>query len=236
MLAQYRVAVIDIGRRTSGTGTRRIEVGTGPPGEKQRGKQVEACDDKGALCPLGPVARRKGRPHAGRYRSRPSPQFSFRCLHARCAALAGGAHPLAGTRICELFGRELKGQRLPELWFESERAEITRLIGAVTGGMHGLVASLTGETSQGRELDLEMLLLPVRPNASSQCGAIGSFAASALPSWFGQDAITALSTRTIRMIEHGARPQIPFGRLSAPVESLRAARQHLVLIPGGRSA
>ena len=83
--------------RTSATGRRRIEAGTGPPGEKQRGKQGEACHDKGALCPLGPVARRTGRPHAGRYRSRPSPQFSFRCLHARCAALAGRAHTARGN-------------------------------------------------------------------------------------------------------------------------------------------
>jgi hypothetical protein len=118
---------------------------------------------------------------------------------------------LAGTRICELFGRELKGQRFPELWFESERAEVCRLLGAVTGGMHGLVASLTGETSQGREIDLEVLLLPVRPNASSQCGAIGSFATLALPTWFGVDAITALSTKTIRIIEQGARARTPFG-------------------------
>ncbi len=144
---------------------------------------------------------------------------------------------LAGTRICELFGHELKGQTLPELWYESERPEITRLIGAVTGGMHGLVASITGETSQGRELDLEMLLLPVRPNASSQCGAIGSFAAHALPSWFGRDAIMALSTRTIRMIEQQrTRQQIPFGRLATAAQSLRAARQHLVVITGGKSA
>jgi len=143
---------------------------------------------------------------------------------------------LAGTRICELFGHELKGQRLPELWFESERDEVCRLLGAVTGGMHGLVASLSGETSQGRELDIEMLLLPVRPNASSQCGAIGSFAASALPPWFGSDAITALSTRTLRMIEHGTRAQMPFGRLPAPLESRREARQHLVVIPGGKRA
>jgi hypothetical protein len=141
---------------------------------------------------------------------------------------------LAGTRICELFGRELKGQRFPELWFESERAEVCRLLGAVTGGMHGLVASLTGETSQGREIDLEVLLLPVRPNASSQCGAIGSFATLALPTWFGVDAITALSTKTIRIIEQGARARTPFGRIPAPLEPRREARQHLVVIPGGK--
>ena len=142
---------------------------------------------------------------------------------------------LAGTRICELFGRELKGQRLAELWFEGEREEVTRLVGAVTGGMHGLVASTTGETSAGRELELEMLLLPVRPNASSPCGAIGSIATQTLPAWFGRDAITALSTRSIRMIEHGARPRASFGRISSSAAPLRT-RQHLIVIPGGRSA
>jgi hypothetical protein len=142
---------------------------------------------------------------------------------------------LAGTRICALFGRELKGQRLPELWFESERAEVARLIGAVTGGMHGLVASLTGATAHGRELNAELLLLPVRPNASSQCGAIGSFAAASLPARFGVDAVTSLSTRTIRMIEHGTRPHAPFGRLSPPPEPRRMMRKHLVVLQGGKS-
>jgi hypothetical protein len=142
---------------------------------------------------------------------------------------------LAGTRVCALFGHELKGQRLPELWFESERAEISRLIGAVTGGMHGLVASLTGETAQGRELDLEMLLLPVRPNATSQCGAIGSFAALNLPPWFGVDALTSLSTRSIRMIERRARAQSTFGRLPPPPAPRRQASEHLTVLPGGKS-
>ncbi|MBV9751715.1 MAG: PAS domain-containing protein [Hyphomicrobiales bacterium] len=142
---------------------------------------------------------------------------------------------LAGTRICALFGHELKGQRLPELWFESERAEVSRLVGAVTGGMHGLVASLTGETGQGRELDLEMLLLPVRPNASSQCGAIGSFAAVALPPWFGVDAITALSTRTIRMIERRPRAQSSFGRFTPAPEPRSRPGEHLIVLPGGKS-
>src|SRR5580704_15538379 len=114
------------------------------------------------------------------------------------------AHPwqegrirLAGTRICALFGHELKGQRLPDLWLERERSEVPRRVGAVTGGMHGLVASLTGETAEGRELDAELLLLPVRPNAGVQCGAIGSFAAMSLPPWFGFDSKVTVTTKTI---------------------------------------
>ncbi|MFI5012898.1 MAG: PAS domain-containing protein [Hyphomicrobiales bacterium] len=152
------------------------------------------------------------------------------------------AHPwqegrirLAGTRICALFGHELKGQRLPELWLEIERAEVSRLVGAVTGGMHGLVASVTGETVQGRELDAELLLLPVRPNAGAQCGAVGSFAAVALPAWLGVDSITALTTKTIRMIERTARPQTPFGRFPARSEPRVTMREHLIVLPGGRS-
>ncbi|SEE45812.1 hypothetical protein SAMN05519104_6175 [Rhizobiales bacterium GAS188] len=152
------------------------------------------------------------------------------------------AHPwqdgrirLAGTRICALFGHELKGQRLPDLWLERERAEVSRLVGAVTGGMHGLVASLTGETVEGRELDAELLLLPVRPNAGAQCGAIGSFAATALPSWFGIDSVVSLTTKTIRMIERNPRPQAVFGRFSPQIERRGVAREHLVVLPGGRA-
>lgn len=141
---------------------------------------------------------------------------------------------LAGTRVCALFGHELKGQRLPELWFDTERPEVARLIGAVTGGMHGLVASLIGETGGGRDLDLEMLLLPVRPNASSPCGAIGSFAALALPPWFGVDAITSLSTRTIRMIARRSRSPSGFGRFTAAPEPQAQRGEHLIVLPGGK--
>ena len=152
------------------------------------------------------------------------------------------AHPwqegrirLAGTRICALFGHELKGQRLPDLWLERERSEIARLVGAVTGAMHGLVASVAGETAQGRDLDAELLLLPVRPSQGAQCGAIGSFAVSALPVWLGIDHIKALTTKTIRMIERGRRQQSAFGRLTPPPPERRiAGREHLVVLPGGR--
>jgi hypothetical protein len=151
------------------------------------------------------------------------------------------AHPwqdgrirLAGTRICALFGHELKGRHLPDLWAESERAEVSRLVGAVTGGMQGLVASVAGETPQGRELDAELLLLPVRPNANGQCGAIGSFTAVALPVWLGVDHISALTTKTLRMMERTPRSEQPFGRLEAPIAVSGAKRDHLIVLPGGR--
>jgi len=143
---------------------------------------------------------------------------------------------LAGTRICALFGHELKGQRLPDLWLELERPEMARLVGAVTGGMHGVVASVKGETAQGRELDAELLLLPVRPSAGAQCGAIGSFAATTLPPWLGLDHIVSLTTKSIRMIERLQRSQVPFGRLPAlPDQGRASAREHLLVLPGGRS-
>jgi hypothetical protein len=141
---------------------------------------------------------------------------------------------LAGTRICALFGRELKGQRLPDLWRHKERTEICRLVGAATGGMHGLVASLKGNTREGRELDAELLLLPVRPHAGGQCGAIGSLAAAALPAWIGLDVVTELATKTIRIIERTAKPEPPFGRLAPPPRLEGVRHRHLTVLPGGR--
>ncbi len=152
------------------------------------------------------------------------------------------AHPwqegrirLAGTRVCALFGYELKGQRLPDLWLERERPEISRLIGAVTGGMQGLVASVTGKTGQGREVDAELLLLPVRPSMGAHCGAIGSFAVASLPAWLGTDRVGGLTTKTIRMIERSTRPDITFGRLPPPPQRRVSGREHLVVLPGGKS-
>ncbi len=39
---------------------------------------------------------------------------------------------LAGTRVCALFGREIKGESFTALWSEDSRGQIDELIAAVT--------------------------------------------------------------------------------------------------------
>src|SRR5215470_6612013 len=68
---------------------------------------------------------------------------------------------LAGTRICALFTREIKGEAFEELWSEASREQVRELVAAVVDEKAGVVAGVHGLTEQGAEIDLELLLLPL---------------------------------------------------------------------------
>ena len=74
-------------------------------------------------------------------------------------------HPfrLAGTRLCALFGRELKGESFIGLWQQSGQTAIRELIAVVMEEKVGMVASVTGATADDMLLpvNLELLLLPL---------------------------------------------------------------------------
>ena len=50
---------------------------------------------------------------------------------------------LAGTRVCALFGREIKGEAFAALWSETSRQSIDDLLAIVTNEATGAVAGLT---------------------------------------------------------------------------------------------
>ncbi len=56
------------------------------------------------------------------------------------------AFRLAGTRVCALFGRELKAEIFIELWQEEDRAAVRDLLAIVAEEMIGVVAGATGRT------------------------------------------------------------------------------------------
>ena len=74
-------------------------------------------------------------------------------------------HPfrIAGTRLCALFGRELKAESFIRLWQRSGQTAIRELIAVVMEEKVGIVASVTGATSDDTlaPVSLEMLLLPL---------------------------------------------------------------------------
>lgn len=68
---------------------------------------------------------------------------------------------LAGTRVCALFGRELKGVAFADLWDEQSRAAVHELINVSTGEVSGAICSATGLTRAGERIEMELLLLPL---------------------------------------------------------------------------
>ncbi len=105
---------------------------------------------------------------------------------------------LAGTRVCALFCREIKGEVFSELWGEESRKSIDELLAIVTHETTGVVAGLTARSEDGAKADLELLLLPLAHAGHARIRAIGVLAPTVMPYWLGAKPVTALTLGTLR--------------------------------------
>ena len=137
---------------------------------------------------------------------------------------------LGGTRLCALFGRELKGQPLHELWPADAQDEMQHFIDIVVDETAGLVVGLVGATADDAQVDLEMILLPLRHGGKTHARVMGAMAPMTVPAWIGVHPVTHLRTVSHRVIRPSGRP-LPAASFS---EGAVETRQRLVLHHGGR--
>ena len=90
----------------------------------------------------------------------------------------GAGHPLrlAGTRVCALFGREIKGEPFLDLWDAPSRSVVEGLVSILTEECTGTVAGVSAEIDAGELIDLELLLLPLDVRRPSFARTIGVLA------------------------------------------------------------
>ncbi|MCX7313888.1 MAG: PAS domain-containing protein [Alphaproteobacteria bacterium] len=113
---------------------------------------------------------------------------------------------LAGTRLCALFGRELKAESFTRLWQRSGQTAIRELIAVVMEEKVGIVASATGSTADETlaPVQLELLLLPLAFQSRGEARVIGAMAPMAAPYWLGAKAVGPLTLGMFRHIGSGA--------------------------------
>ena len=146
---------------------------------------------------------------------------------------ASGGHPfrLAGTRLCALFGRELKGEPFTDLWTAASRTTIRDLLAVAMEESVGTVAGVSARSTAGYGLDLELLLLPLGSRRTSHARAIGVLAPIRSPHWLGTSELGGLILGNRRhvgpAVEAGAVPRF----MAAP----GAGRRGFVVHQGGRS-
>lgn len=104
-------------------------------------------------------------------------------------------HPfrLAGTRVCALAGRELKGEPFIGLWAAASQPTIRDLIAVLADEQVGTVAGVSAQNADGEPVDLELLLLPLSVPRPSLARAIGVLAPLKVPKWLGASPIGALN-------------------------------------------
>lgn len=108
---------------------------------------------------------------------------------------------LAGTRLCALFSRELKGESFTPLWHKSGQTAMRELLHVVMEEKVGVVAGAVGATKDDALLavNLELMLLPLEGDGRSESRVLGAMGPMAAPYWLGAKAIGPL---TLGMFRH----------------------------------
>ncbi len=143
-------------------------------------------------------------------------------------------HPfrLAGTRICALFGCELRNQAFLNLWDEETRAQLAQLLAVVADEATGVVAAAKGQTPEGWAQDLELVLLPLAHRGDTHARMIGSLAPLAAPFWLGTSRLGALTLGGTRHLNPALEAPTA-ARLVAGTQGL-ARRAAFTVHEGGR--
>ena len=139
---------------------------------------------------------------------------------------------IAGTRLCALFGRELKAENFLKLWHRPAQTAIRELIAVVMEEKVGIVASVTGATSDATlaPLTLEMLVLPLAYQSRGEARVLGALTPMAAPYWLGAKAIGPLTLGMFRHVSPAIDEMAP--RFKAAAGRLRHG---LTVYDGGRT-
>lgn len=166
---------------------------------------------------------------------------------------------LAGTKVCALYGREMKGKDFAEFWDRKDREAVATMLSAITSDAAATVMGLTGRSDHGRDLPMEVIMLPLRQRNDGYTRILGSLSAMDDPFWIGIHPIMTQSIASMRLIwpdENPTRlvkgvdappanvPQPPVIRRSESVPSVttgniiaanfRRQVQHLTVYDGGK--
>jgi hypothetical protein len=132
---------------------------------------------------------------------------------------AGHPFRVAGTRVCAMFGRDLKDKSFPALFAAESRAEIEEIVGAVADEKLPAIAGLTSTSSRGTVLHLELLLLPFNSRAHTPISLTGVLA----PFDAVDGALGELTLSSWRYIHPPQEPLVP-----RALRKLRIARGFMV--------
>lgn len=154
-----------------------------------------------------------------------------------CEPHRGHPFRIAGTRVCALFGRELKGRSFLELWSVAHRKDVRTLLAIVADESVGVVASATGAGAADAVLNVELLLLPLRHHGQSDARLLGALAPSEPPPWLGTHPLSSLIVGTHRYVgptvADNARTVVPL-RPTQP-RPIGRLRHGFVVYDGGQA-
>jgi hypothetical protein len=154
---------------------------------------------------------------------------------------------LAGTRVCSIYCRELKGTNFFDLWRADDRSAMSTLAAAVSEDGAAAVVTVAAKTEREQDVMAELILLPLRHSGAAFDRVLGSLAVIDRPYWLGSEPVTGQTITSLRLIWPDEMPPFMRRRTDAPaapplriVPSAGAfqppprRRGHLVVLDGGK--
>jgi hypothetical protein len=150
---------------------------------------------------------------------------------------------LAGTRVCSLYCREIKGTEFLDLWQSDDKGAVATLATAVSTDGAAAVLTVDVRTARGNGTTCELLFLPLRHGGLAYDRILGCFSAADRPYWVGSEPIVRQSIAGLRLI--WPDQPVGFGQreselLLRPVTPAavhrpeRRRRGHLFVVDGGK--
>ena len=113
---------------------------------------------------------------------------------------------LAGTRVCALYGRELKGRDFLSFWKGKDRDAVATLLAAVSQDAGAAVVGINARAAHDRDIACEILLLPIRQKDGGFSRILGSLAPMEDPYWIGIHPVVSQAIVSLRLIWLDERP------------------------------
>ena len=107
---------------------------------------------------------------------------------------------LAGTRVCALYCREIKGTNVLDLWSGEDRQAMATLAAAVSEDGAAAVVTISAWTAREQEVQCELILLPLRHGGTRFDRVLGSCAVMERPYWLGSEPVVRQSIASLRLI------------------------------------
>lgn len=143
------------------------------------------------------------------------------------------AFRLAGTRVCALFCRELKGEGFVGLFGPGSQDAVRDLVAVVCDDVVATVAGVTAHLGDGTSETLELLLLPLQHRGRTDSRLLGMLIPVTTPLWLGAMPVEALTLGTQRHM--GAFVDAPRPSGLPSVMPAGRLRHGLVVYDGGRN-
>jgi len=132
---------------------------------------------------------------------------------------------LCGTRLNALRGGEGRGSAFLDMWREADRREVAAALLTVIDGatpiVGGVKARAAADNAEGvdasrRELDHELLLLPLRHFGKTRSRVLGSLAPFGEVDWFGRIPAAKLEIVSLRIMSLRERERLSGARATKP--------------------